>query len=165
MNAPYANISTVAERWLYVSAARHVRYSPAKVDLLTALKAMLAAAGAGHLLAAGTLVGSQHLLAHALRWGMRAASSAQPEPMEMRIAEDLTSRVTDKDLLHTCGFVGGKWLQASDRSTYQVRNLAGVGLHMRATVSYACESHCGVLCTGAEPSNRQAVGHHAKDES
>eukprot|EP00877_Chromochloris_zofingiensis_P000592 jgi/Chrzof1/10533/Cz05g02090.t1_SSADH[v5.2] len=85
---------------------------------------MLAAAGAGHLLAAGTLVGSQHLLAHALRWGMRAASSAQPEPMEMRIAEDLTSRVTDKDLLHTCGFVGGKWLQASDRSTYQVLNPA-----------------------------------------
>lgn len=39
----------------------------------------------------------------------------------MRLSDDLLSRITDKDLLHTCGFIGGKWLQASDRSTYQVR--------------------------------------------
>jgi hypothetical protein len=52
---------------------------------------------------------------------MRLGSgSGQPEPAELRLSEELLSRVEDKELLHSCGFIGGKWVQATDRSTYQV---------------------------------------------
>ena len=48
------------------------------------------------------------------------SGSTQPEPAELRLSDELLSRVEDKELLHSCGFIGGKWVQATDRATYQV---------------------------------------------
>lgn len=42
----------------------------------------------------------------------------------LHISDELKSKLKDPSLVHSAGFVGGEWLQASDRSTFQVRNPA-----------------------------------------
>lgn len=49
-----------------------------------------------------------------------STNTEPPEPVEMRISEDLLSKVKDKDLLRTSGFIGGKWTPATNNATYQV---------------------------------------------
>jgi hypothetical protein len=49
-----------------------------------------------------------------------AGTGIMGQPLEARVSEDLLARIKDKDLVHTCGFIGGKWTQATDRATYQV---------------------------------------------
>eukprot|EP00879_Flechtneria_rotunda_P002344 GHRR01002539.1.p1 GENE.GHRR01002539.1~~GHRR01002539.1.p1 ORF type:complete len:546 (+),score=169.25 GHRR01002539.1:2001-3638(+) len=58
------------------------------------------------------------------------STNTQPsEPVELRISEDLLSKVKEKDLLRAFGFIGGKWSKASNRATYQVTNPA-TGKHL-----------------------------------
>ena len=85
--------------------------------------ARAAAWGAGRALQLRLPAIAQHELQR--QRAMASSASKQIEPIELRISEELLARVQDKELLHTCGFIGGKWLQASDRSTYQVRRAAG----------------------------------------
>lgn len=35
-------------------------------------------------------------------------------------ADELLSKLKDKELLRTCGFLGGKWSEASNGATYEV---------------------------------------------
>ena len=48
-----------------------------------------------------------------------------------RAADFLLSRLADPTLLHTAGYIGGEWLQATDRATYEVgwQSLWLVGLN------------------------------------
>lgn len=70
------------------------------------------------------------LLASRMAPTSRSVSSASisgkqdKEPMQLSISDELMSRLQDKELLHACGFIGGKWTKASDRATYQVSNCA-----------------------------------------
>jgi hypothetical protein len=135
---------------------------------------------------------AQHCSALARRH-MGSSNSSQPEPIEMRVSEELLKRVQDKGLLHTCGFIGGKWLQATDRSTYNVRSVllailfcaALVHNHRRRRASGAVDRRCTgagyrrvdslarlqfvMQCppgaaAGGEPGHRQGPGHDAEDE-
>jgi hypothetical protein len=93
-------------------------------------------------------------------------ASKQVEPIEMRISDELLQRVQDKELLHTCGFIGGKWLQASDRSTFQVRaESPRRALHGRTSPRAPAPHRCAPPApAGAEPRHRQAHSHPAQNE-
>jgi hypothetical protein len=61
-------------------------------------------------------------LQHSQQQSMSTASISDvaERPVESTVSEELLSRLKDKSLLHTAGFVGGRWVGATDRSTYQV---------------------------------------------
>ncbi len=108
---------------------------------------------------------------------MSVGSSKELQPIEMLVSDELLSRLTDKELLHTCGFIGGKWLQATDRTTYQVGVLSRA--RHRGCGACACVVHaalrsasahaaswrtCALEGAGDQPSHRQAHCHDAQDE-
>ena len=52
--------------------------------------------------------------------GMAAHARAASTESSAGASEELLSRIKDKDLVKTLGFVGGDWTPASDGSTYAV---------------------------------------------
>lgn len=92
-------------------------------SLLTTLGPMLSyPLSLGHHVAAAAVAGTQSLALSRMSQTCKlySTSAEQPEPIELRVSEELLSKVQDKELLRTSGLIGGKWSKASNRATYQV---------------------------------------------
>lgn len=52
--------------------------------------------------------------------GIRTTVRAADSVSGPWVSEDLRSKLSDKELLQTHGYVGGEWIQANDSSTFEV---------------------------------------------
>jgi len=60
--------------------------------------------------------------------GLTTSTQQQQTGKSVGAADDLVSKLQDKELLRTCGLIGGKWSEASNGATYDVSSSSDLRL-------------------------------------